>query len=95
MAIRTNANVVAQVWRDPEGRQVHLARLLRAVDVRPVDEHAGRNAGELLGRAERADVTDATLVLVARPGDRIVTSGPDDIRQLASAAKLRVVLVAC
>jgi hypothetical protein len=44
--LRTNANVVAQVWRDPTGRQVNLARLLRAVDVRPIDEQAGRNAGE-------------------------------------------------
>jgi len=91
----TNANVVAQVWRDPRGRQANLARLFRAVDVRPIDEQDGRNAGELLGRAEMADVIDATLVLVARAGDRIVTSDPDDIRQLARAAQLRVAVVAC
>ena len=93
--LRTNANVVAQVWRDPRGRQAKLARLFRAVDVRPIDEQAGRNAGELLGRAEMADVIDATLVLVARAGDRIVTSDPEDIRQLASVAQLGAVIVAC
>ena len=91
----TSANVVAQVWRDPRGRQVNLARLFRAVDVRPIDAQAGRNAGELLGRAEKHDVIDATLVLVARAGDRIVTSDPEDIGQLASAAQLRVAIVAC
>ena len=36
--LRTSAIVIAQVWRDPEGRQAGLARLLRAVDVRPIDE---------------------------------------------------------
>jgi hypothetical protein len=48
-----------------------------------------------LGRAKRADVIDATLVLVARAGDRIVTSDPEDIRELASAAQLRVAIVSC
>ena len=95
LELRTNANVVAQVWRDPKGRQVNLARLLRAVDVRPIDEALGTNAGELLGRRGGADVIDATLVVVAGAGDRIVTSDPDDIRQLASAAQLPVVVVAC
>jgi hypothetical protein len=93
--LRTNANVVGQVWRDPSVRQVNLARLLRAVDVRPIDEQAGRNAGELLGRAGMHDVIDATLLLVARAGDRIVTGDPEDIRQLASVAQLRVAIVAC
>ena len=95
LELRTNANVVAQVWRDPKGRQVNLARLLRAVDVRPIDEALGTNAGELLGRSGGADVIDATLVVVAGAGDRIVTSDPDDIRQLASAAQLPVAVVAC
>jgi hypothetical protein len=49
----------------------------------------------LLGRANATDVIDATLVLVARTGDRIVTSDPDDIRQLASAAQLSVAIVLC
>src|ERR1700722_10726548 len=44
ISLRSNGAVVAQVWRDPAGRQVELARLLRAVDVKPVDERLGREA---------------------------------------------------
>lgn len=49
--VRTNAMVVAQVWRDRHGRQVNLARLLRAVDVRAVSQRDSRDAGALLGAA--------------------------------------------
>lgn len=38
IGLRTNAMVVSQVWRDPRGRQARLGQLLRAVDVRAVDE---------------------------------------------------------
>jgi hypothetical protein len=44
--LRTSAIVIAQVWRSPGGKQAGVARLLRAVDVRPVDEKMGRDAGE-------------------------------------------------
>jgi hypothetical protein len=40
---------VAQVWRDEHARQARLARLLRAVDVRPVADRDGR-AAEVLPR---------------------------------------------
>ncbi len=53
--LRTTGAVVAQVWRDPTGRQANLSRLLRAVDVRPVDDRLGRHAGVLLGRAAAGD----------------------------------------
>ena len=33
LELRTNAMVVAQVWRDRHGRQANMARLLQAVDV--------------------------------------------------------------
>lgn len=93
--LRSNAVVVAQVWRDPKGRQVGLARLLRAVDVRSVDEQMGREAGVLLSRTGMSDAIDATLVLVARAGDRILTSDPDDIRRLAVAAGKSVAVIRC
>ena len=54
VTLRTSAIVIAQVWRDPRGRQAALARLLRTVDVVPVDERRARDAGVLLGRAGRA-----------------------------------------
>jgi hypothetical protein len=95
MELRSNAVVVAQVWRDRQGRQVSLARLLRAVDVRAIDHRDGRRAGILLGLTGTADPVDATVVLLAEPGDRILTSDPDDITRLALAAANRAVIVAC
>ena len=40
--LRSNAMVIAQVWRDRQGRQAALAQLLRAVDVRAVSPQDGR-----------------------------------------------------
>jgi hypothetical protein len=93
--LRTNAMVVAQVWRDRQGRQANLARLLRAVDVRAIDHQHGRQAGALLGQAGTADPIDASVVLLAKLGDRILTSDPDDLTRLAGAAANSAVIVAC
>jgi hypothetical protein len=95
LELRTNAMVVAQAWRDRQGRQVNLARLLRAVDVRAVDQDDGRQAGVLLGVAGTADPIDATVVLLANPGDRILTSDPGDLTPLATVAANRAVIIAC
>lgn len=95
LELRTTAVVVAQVWRDPAGRQAGLARLLRAVDVLAVDEELGRLAGLLLAAAGTSDPIDATVVLVSRDGDRILTSDPEDLRTLAAAAGRRAVVVPC
>jgi len=93
--LRSNGAVVAQVWRDPSGRQATLARLLRAVDVQPVDLRLGQEAGVLLGRAQRGDAVDGTVVAIARPGDRIVTSDPEDIRGLVAVSGRPILVVAC
>jgi hypothetical protein len=93
--LRSNAVVVAQVWRDSSGRQADLARLLRSVDVKAVDQHVGRNAGVLLGRANADDAIDATVVAVASAGDRIVTSDPGDIGVLVTASGLPILVVPC
>ena len=95
LELRSNAMVVAQVWRDRQGRQASLARLLRAVDVRAISHEDGRQAGDLLGQAGTTDPVDATVVVLARPGDRILTSDPDDLTRLASAAGNSAVIVAC
>ncbi len=87
--------VVAQTWRDPHGRQVQLARLLRTVDVRAIDHEVGRAAGILHGQAATNDPVDATVVLLAAPGDRILTSDPADLARLAGAASNRAVIVPC
>ena len=93
--LRSNAMVVAQVWRDRHGRQAGLAQLLRAVDVRAVSPQDGRQAGVLLGVTGTGDPVDATVVLLARPGDRILTSDPSDLTPLAEAAANHAVIVAC
>ena len=95
LELRSNAMVVAQAWRDPHGWQAALARLLRAVDVRAIDPETGRTAGVLLGAADTSDPIDATVVLLAAPGDRILTSDPADLTKLANAASSRAVIVPC
>jgi hypothetical protein len=95
MEVRSNAVVVAQVWRDPTGRQAELAGLLRSIDVKAVDEHVGRHAGVLLGRADADDAVDATVVAVALAGDRILTRDPDDLRRLVAASNLPILVVPC
>lgn len=95
LELRSNAMVVAQAWRDPHGRQVQLARLLHAVDVRAIDPEVGRAAGVLLGAADTSDPIDATVVLLAAPGDRILSGDPADLSKLARAASSRAVIVPC
>jgi hypothetical protein len=95
LELRTNAMVVAQVWRDRHGQQVNLARLLQAVDVRAVSQRDGRDAGVLQAAAGTSDAIDATVVLLASAGDRILTSDPADIARLAAAADNRAVIVTC
>jgi len=95
LELRSNAMVVAQVWRDRRGRQANLARVLRAVDVRAVNHSDGREAGILLAEAGTNDPIDATVVLLAAPGDRILTSDPEDLTRLATAARNHAVIVPC
>jgi hypothetical protein len=95
LELRSNAMVIAQVWRDRHGRQANLARLLRAVDVRTVTRQDGRDAGVLQAAADTTDPIDATVVLLAAPGDRILTSDPGDLSRLAEAAGNRAAIVAC
>lgn len=93
--LRTNAMVIAQVWRDARGRQAQLAQLLQAVDIRPVSRTDGEQAGLLLAAAGTSDPVDATVVLLARAGDRIITSDVGDLSRLAAAAATGCVIVAC
>jgi hypothetical protein len=93
--LRTNAMVVSQVWRHHGGRQARLGQLLRAVDVRAVDPQDGRDAGVLLGASKSSDPIDATVVLMAATGDRILTSDPADLTELAAVADRRVIIISC
>jgi hypothetical protein len=49
----------------------------------------------LLGITGASEPVDATVVLLASPGDRILTSDPAGLATLAQAAANRAVIVAC
>lgn len=82
----THGGIVGQVWRGAGPRQAMLARALDGIDVRPLTDALGRDAGELLARSRSKDVVDAALVLLAADGDEILTSDVDDIAPLARLA---------
>lgn len=80
---RTTAPVVAQVSRSP--RQAQLRRMLRGCDIVPLTPEDAHEVGSLLGSADRTDVVDAHLVIVAsRLSATVLTSDIDDLRHLAT-----------
>ena len=89
----SHGGVIGRAWRGRGPRQTLLVRAMASIDVRPLDERLGRASGELLATAGGRDVIDAALVLLARDGDDIVTSDPNDIEALARAAGRHVEIV--
>lgn len=86
--------VLSQAWRDAR-RQVRLGKLLASCRVEPVGLEVAKAAGVLCGKAETADIVDATVVVMAATLGAIVwTSDPDDIRALAGAQDTKPSLVA-
>jgi hypothetical protein len=87
------AGVLGQVWRG--GPQAELSRLLKGCRIESLDEARARTAGQLCGRAKRADVIDATVVVgaIAR-GDLVVTSDRKDLKHLANALGTSLEIVA-
>lgn len=88
-----HGGVVGQVWRGGRDRQAGLSRLLRGVEVVPVDDLVGRRAGVLLGRTGTSDVIDAALAVLAADGDEILTADPDDLARLCEMADVHVDVV--
>jgi hypothetical protein len=79
------APVVAQGWRGGN-RQARLARFLVGCNVERLDGDQARRVGELLAKAARTDVVDATVVEGAlRRNDVVVSSDADDLHLLAGA----------
>ena len=89
--VKTTSGVVAQVWWGG-ARPARLAVLLRGVAELPLDPDASRRIGVLLGVCGLADVVDASLIDSARSGDEILTSDPDALATLASAARKVLVI---
>ena len=90
---RTHGGVIGQTWRGKGSKQALLAKALDGLEVRALDEAAGRSAGALLAKAGGRDVIDAAVVLLAQDDDQIFTSDLDDFEPLAAAAGRHVELV--
>jgi hypothetical protein len=84
--VHVPAIVIGRAWRDGS-RQVRLGRFLASCSVDPTGLETSKAAGVLCGRAQTADVVDATVVVMgAARGAVIWTSDPQDIRRLAGQA---------
>ena len=91
------AGVIAQAWRDGS-RQALLARALGHCDEVPLEGSLARATGLLCGRANTADIVDASVALIAAARSRtgptaLVTSDPTDLRHLLQALGVSVRLV--
>lgn len=91
--LKTHGGVIAQVWRGGTRGQARLARVLRAVEIVPLDEELGRQAGILLAHSGLSDAIDAALVSMADHGDEIITSDPDDLATLVIASQRRIDII--
>jgi hypothetical protein len=84
--------VLGQVWRG--GPQPVLSRLLAACSYEVLSADRAIRAGALLGRAQRSDLIDASVVVGAlERGDTVVTSDRDDLGALALAAGGRLSVI--
>lgn len=92
--VRTNPNVIAQVWRNG-ARQARLAKALRKITIEPITQEDGFRAGELMGATGTKDVVDATVALMAKSGDRVYTSDVGDLRNLCEATGFKAVVIGC
>jgi predicted nucleic acid-binding protein len=84
------ATALAQAVRRPD-RQARLARLVRqpTTDIIDLDRVDATNVGRLLAASGTSDIVDAHVVICARrSGQRIVTSGPGDLRVLDPGVQL-------
>lgn len=80
------APVLAQGWRGG-ARQALLAKLIAGCDVEPLGDHQARAVGALAARAGAGDIVDVTVVEGAvRRNDIVISSDPDDLQAIATAA---------
>ena len=80
------AGVLAQAWRGGSGRQATLAQMLQQCEVEPLEEGLAKQVGVALQKAGSSDVVDASVVVGAiGRGDSVVTSDPQDLRDISDA----------
>ena len=90
--VLTSNAVVAQVWRDG-ARQANLARILRGVGTKPIDNDCDKVIGALLGSAVTSDVVDGHVALLAGSEDSVLTSDPDDLAHLLAVRNVHATIV--
>jgi predicted nucleic acid-binding protein len=87
----TTAPVVAQASRSP--RQVQLRRFLRGCDVVAFDAAQAHAVGTLLAKSGTSDIVDAHVAITAaQSGAVVITSDPDDLRNLAAHLRRRITI---
>ncbi|MGH4005824.1 MAG: hypothetical protein ACRDSO_17160, partial [Pseudonocardiaceae bacterium] len=92
IAVRTSPAAVAQVLHHG-ARQAHLARVLAGVAAPPLDLRIGGLLGALLATSRTRDVVDAHVASLARAGDLVLTSDPEDLRHLLEALSIDAAVV--
>jgi predicted nucleic acid-binding protein len=81
--------VLAQAWHG--GPQHQISRVLKACDILPGDERAGRAAGVAGAAAGTSDVVDAIVVVTAVSHQApVVTSGPGDLTRIADSIGVKI-----
>jgi predicted nucleic acid-binding protein len=81
--------VLAQAWRG--GPQHQISRVLKACDIVPDDERAGRAAGVACAASGTTDVADAIVVATAvRHQASVVTSDRGDLSRIADAIGVKL-----
>ena len=87
LALSIPQTVVAQVWRGGSGKQVNIARLLKAgragamtVLVDDLTDARARHIGLTIGKTKHPDIVDVHVALLAREqGHVVLTSDDNDI----------------
>lgn len=92
IGLRTSAAVVAQAWRNG-AQQANLARLVTVMQVRQLDVGDAKRTGALLAKNRTADVVDAHLASLVRPGDQLLTRDVDDMTRLLAARQVEATVV--
>jgi len=86
--------VLGQVWRGLP-REAMLAKVLKACRMEVLDTITAKLGGQLCGQAGSSDLADAVVAVLAMSYNApIITSDPDDLRRLTTAAGRKVEIFA-
>jgi predicted nucleic acid-binding protein len=93
VALSVPVTVIAELWRGG-AHSARVARVLSFCEIDELDAATARRAGELLATTHGCETLDAVLVAsAATRHDAVLTGDPDDLRPLAQAAGVRVLVL--